>query len=356
MDMRRLVSVLVAVGGVALALSVLHVRKSALPPLVIKPSLLWERKVAPVMSMPYAAFSSDGRYLATVSDGRELRLLNPRTGVQVKAVRAPQGSYWELTFSPDGKLVATGGNASALYDLDTERLQRRLEPATASPLSFSPDGRLLAGAGRETVVWDTCTGRIVRRLGRTNDLQADATFSPDGSVLVYAEHVMVNGERIEQTNVWDTRRHRISQTIHGVLRSYAFSPDGQVLAAHAIGAPVVRMWNVTTGKRLRPFVDWRKVGGPCAVAFSPDGKLIAVAGTALPWIPKSPFPWSRPQAIPNRAVGGVVTLCDARTAQILWQQKVSHVGRVLSVDFSPDGKLLAAGVAWDAKVMVWRIR
>jgi WD40 repeat protein len=323
-----------------------------------KPKLLWQNAVDPAeKSMISVRFSSDGAALAGGYSKGRMGVWDAITGRLERTIRMPGWASWQFAFSPDQEHLAVSGEMRALLDQRTGKPAQRLEQAgVVSSVSFSPDGKLVAGEGKTVTIWDTSTGRIVYRLGRANDFGADVAFSPDGKTLAYGEHYMDgDGHDVERTCLWDVRQGKTIHTIDGVVGSYAFSPDGRVVAAPVIGAPVVRMWDVVTGRQLGAFVDWRKIGTPCAVDFSPDGKLIAVGGTARPVPPQPLIPGLFNRPIPDGFVGGTVTLSDARTGEILWKQKVSCMDRVVSVDFSPDGKLLAAGVAWDAKVMVWRL-
>ena len=80
------------------------------------------------------------------------------------------------------------------------------------------------------------------------------------------------------------RRSRIA-TLHvnagapdrdeGLGYTLAFSPDGRLLAT-AGDDPLVRIWDVRTGRLVREFEQ--NVGGVLGLEFSPDGRTLALSG------------------------------------------------------------------------------
>src|SRR5262249_57237174 len=113
--------------------------------------------------------------------------------------------------------------------------------------------------------------------------------------------------------IWEQRGPKAN------VEALAFSPDGKLLACAKGGS--ILLWDVAAGTELRPLPspDSRVV----RIAFSPDGTVLASAGQV------------------NN--GAVVRLWKVATGQLLFTSHVPGGGMAWEVAFSPDGETLAAG-------------
>jgi WD40 repeat protein len=210
-------------------------------------------------------------------------------------IRSPSNPLC-LAFSPDGTLLAIGSSdVVELTDASDGTVLRILQghSATVNAVAFSPDGTLIATASWDDTArtWDTATGTHRTTLtGHSSDVNAVA-FSPDGTLIATA-----SADRTART--WDAtssrttgrlRRRRQQQEIArlqghaGSVTAVAFSPDGTLIATASTDR-TARTWDTATGQHRTTLTGHNS--RVTAVAFSPDGTLIATAsddGTTRIW-------------------------------------------------------------------------
>jgi WD40 repeat protein/serine/threonine protein kinase len=248
-----------------------------------------------------------------------------------------------VSYSPDGRLLATGSwdHSITLWDSATGRAERRLtgHQTKVHCLAFRHDGRTLASGASDGKIklWDVATGQELETLtGHTGWVEA-VVFQPDG-------HLLASCGGDSTVRLWqldpspqplsprergkdEGRSCRILREHQYTVRGLAFSPDGALLASAGEDSSAI-IWDVKTGARRQ-----RLQGKPGeffnAVAFSPDGRRLAVAA------------------------------CNGDRLRI-WDLETDKVARVLAghehwvwnVRFSPDGRLLASA-STDKTVKLW---
>jgi WD40 repeat protein len=150
------------------------------------------------------AFSADGKTLAALTD-YELSTWDVPTRTLRKSLALPgTGISWLYTAvacAPKASVVvASGGELMSpktiAYDLKTLRPMGGLETSQFEPsikcLRFSPDGKILASGGSgkpdrtPVTLWDVSTGRRLAELIGASDSLTQIAFSPDGRRIVAA--------------------------------------------------------------------------------------------------------------------------------------------------------------------------
>jgi WD40 repeat protein/serine/threonine protein kinase len=179
-----------------------------------------------------------------------------------------------LATSPDGqRIVSAIGHQIALVEASTGRQVAILSgKETPAAMVFSPDSRLLATGGNESRVylWEAATGEQRAALPAQTGMVRAVAFSPDSKTIAYAgdDHAI---------HFWDLdgREKGLLSGHRGAVMGLAFSPDGRTLASVSDDG-TCRLWQLSTGSEMLSFVVANR--SITHVAFNPDGRYLAFAG------------------------------------------------------------------------------
>lgn len=319
-----------------------------------------------------AAFSSDGRLLASVSaygsvkvwsalpgrglfdqdgvpvgfshapDGRRLAysylpdwiaIRDTRSGRLLARLRWSQGICFSLAFRPDGRELATGDGfgGTGIWDLATGNLLRVLRGHNHyinRVLYMSGGHRLITSSRDATIrVWDNESGRQLQEWKRSQNTEGTLDLSPDGRHIAAADGHVVRISNAE-TGEYERELRGHLALVWGVM----FTPDGKQLASTGPDR-TLRFWDARSGQSL---ACWSLRGTAVSFTFSPDGRRAALrvsqgAGYAMD--------------------APTVELWDVQTGrQLLAFRGSVEVGNI--VGFSPDGRRLVTDW-WDSKVRQW---
>ena len=349
--------------------------------------------------IPSLAFSPDGRMLATTSWDRTVKLwdldgdkkaplLNHQISMDCRG--------WALAISPDGKLLATNGPNEEdvqLWDVENRSLVRSLKghEGRVINVTFSPDGALLASASSDGTVrlWDISSGQLVHTLAEHQGAVWTAAFSPDGRTLASGSHdktikvwnvgsgelrysleehmddvfglafspdgkQLASGSRSGTVQLWALQERRVLSTMKGhsyIVINLAFSPDGQTLAADSLDE--VKLWDLTEMPRRETIEGY-------SCAFSNDGKTLVTwteDGWLKLWDPatgkfKAGPTFQHPDGgCASLSPDGAKVVVGTSEGRVLlfdlekdeeYQVVGRHEDGVLSVAFSADGEHLAS--------------
>ncbi|RKU14550.1 hypothetical protein C6503_15015, partial [Candidatus Poribacteria bacterium] len=291
-------------------------------------------------------FSSDGKYLISLGTNNIIRVRDIETGVEVKTLVGTNGYTKTIGRSPEGEYLGISIKYKDAVELwREETIARFPHEVRVMTAEISSDGTLLATGGRDNKVrlWDVETQKLRHTLsGHIAPIRALA-FSPDGTLLVSSGghnweevagddgityHVSLPDSIEDRTaKVWDvaTGENLVTFEHLGQVRAIAFSPDGTLLATSA-------------GRTdIRSTKTWQDIATLSTVnatrlAFSPDGTRIAVG------------------------MGGrqpTVQIWDVATRNPI-ATFTGHKRNIESLAFSPNSCLLASGGS-DGVIYLWDV-
>lgn len=245
-----------------------------------------------------------------------------------------------IAFSPDGKIVASGGMSTSgarpdvirCWDAATGHEVRSLPGHTQGTLAigFSADGNRLFSFGRDGIarIWDLKTGKAVKNVSTGAKYPSSAAISGGGKYVAVGHGT--------QGQVWDLTAGRRVRNL-GKAQYVSLSPNGTKVAVATITsyhrAGSVQVQALPGGKVARTFQI--KGSSPRVMGFAPDGKLLAVGTMA------------------STAQGSPIHVWDTETGKAVAKLK-GHQSYASAIVFSPDGaKLASAG--WDRRLIVWDV-
>ena len=341
------------------------------------------------------AFSPDGKYLASSSSDKTIRLWDLATGKTIRIFSGSRSGLERIAFSPDGKHIVAAGttdNTAYLFDVGSAQIVRVFSGHTGSvaDVAFFPDGKSVVSGGEDSIarIWDVATGQTLHILTGHSALITRLAVSPDGKYVVTAsvdgtarlwgvstgsvvrsfEHpigvsavafsqdgtFIATGCEDNKTRIWEATTGQLVRELphKAFVASVKFSPDDRFLLTGSEDR-TARLWDLATGQIIRVFGGHGNTVQD--VVFSSDGNLIATAGNdgiARVWKLKT-FPGGAQFTVPAGAVQAsfspdgkqIVIAVEDNTARIFdiatgrtITNLNGHTDSVRGAVFSPDGR------------------
>jgi WD40 repeat protein/serine/threonine protein kinase len=270
---------------------------------------------------------------------------------QLTSFTEHNGAIYSARFSPDGKVVATGGYDKLVMiwnpdevkptdiglrldhkpDVPSKYIRLAGHDGPVRSVSFSPKGQLVLSSSEDNTirVWDAASGKMITALRGHGRAVRTCTFSPDGEWVL-------SGSDDEHIRVWNVRGYRETRVLHATVfsghedavLSARYSDDGKDIIT-ASRDRTASLWDAATGKPIKRFEEGHEFLVSAAV-FLPDKTHLATG-----------------------AGDNSVRIWDmtAGTQQAL----LTPTGRIGTLAVSPDGNWIATG-STGTDVKLWNAR
>ena len=278
---------------------------------------------------------ADAEYQRQVAFTRELSV-NAQSNLDIDPERSILLALQAVSVSSaGGKPVLREAEEALHRAVMTSRLRMTLRghTGTVHTVTFSPDGKRIATASQDKTakIWDAATGRELLTLTGHADRATKVAFSPDGKRLALA---CLEKRAVK---VWDISTSLDTGMLTGKevmtlqddqeIWTLAFSPDGTRIAT-GCGNKIAKVRDAATGKLL--FTLPCNAPGTHSIAYSPDGRRIAL-----------------------RDVEMTAKVYDAETGrELLALDKPEAPNMLVYIAYSPDGKQIATAT-YEGEVNVW---
>ncbi len=274
------------------------------------------------------SLSPDNKLLVSGSWGGSLNitLWDMNTGEHIRTSSivvltegASKGSVHDISYSPNGKLLAMGGIAGDIVISDAEIKQaegiiKNAHDKQVSCVRFSPNGKMIATSSYDKSVklWDAQTYRLIKSFNDHAESVFSIGFSPDGSRLLSAG-------ADDNIHVWDIQSGKRLMKLSGHtddVRLAVYSPDNQYIGSAGFDN-VAKLWNAETGElihSLKGHTDRVEF-----INFSPNMNQVVTSGG-----------------------DGLIKLWDIKSGEEV-DTKYGNTTGVMSALYTSDGRNLVSG-------------
>ena len=297
-------------------------------------ALIWDAATAKQLGRPMnirstvykVTFSPDGKKIATASKDTLVKIWDIN-GNLLQEMKGHKNGILSAEFSTDGsKLVTASADKSAIiFNTESGIIFQELKghSSLAISIQYSPDGKTMLTTyfDNSTKIWDAATGKLLFALQENASRIYYAGFSNNSKKIITAA-----GD--STAKIYDAYSGRFIMALKGhsdILNHAVFSSDGKKIVT-ASRDRTAKTWDAETGALL--FTLQKHAADIFFVQFSPDGKKIVTASddsTAIIW---------------NAETGGLLKILKG------------HTKKLFTARFSPDGKKIVT-CSWDATAIVW---
>jgi WD40 repeat protein len=288
------------------------------------------------------AFSADGKLVAAASDisekttkdgkevtfikGSAIHIWDTQKGELKNTLTVPNMQLSALAFTPDGKMLASGGFKEArIWDVQSGEVKHTLKDhvGTVKRVAIPRDGKSLITMSSwfdkcEVRIYELPTGKLLRTINDEGCDLAALGVSADGKIIATGSRVSKGAFRGD-VKIYDAQTGTLKRTMSepkNWVNALALSPDGKTVAYPSDFT--IKFCDTGTGQVKRTVKDFVST-----LEFMSDGKIVI-------------------GMIPSGQDSSDLKLIDANTGRVTKTIKARHKGLGFFA-LSPDGKLLAVG-------------
>jgi WD40 repeat protein len=230
--------------------------------------------------------------------------------------RLGKGRLGDIAVSPDGKNIAAA-SAAGIYCLDTDTFSEKWvypSPSRVNRAAFSPSGDTIAVGFFDGVIHllSAEDGTKLNEFSGEWDYYFGMGFSPDGALFAFTTK-----DSIRLWNIKQSSEEIIPAGNDDFPTGLAFSPDGKALAVGYYSGKII-FWDISTKASMRTITGHEN--SIARMAFSPDGAFLATGDR-----------------------DGIINMWDASSGDKRWSEDVAEYAYEYDFSFSPDGAVFAMG-------------
>jgi WD40 repeat protein len=274
-------------------------------------------------------------------------------------IEADSGAVRALAYSPNGTILASGGNDAEIKLWYVPRLRLhsvlRGHQGAITCLDFSKDGTLVSSGSEDKTVriWNVSTKECLFTLRKHTSFVSSVCFSNDGKMLV-------SGSWDKTIRLWDASTFEEFKVIQAgaMVDNAIVMSDGQCVASSQLSNPSIRFWGLGSKDMPRALQD---VGSSArSVQLSPNGQYVVASDGifARVWDSRSGMLHTKLIGHQDHITSLVISHDSTVVATASWDKTVKvwsltsglelaslspKTGKLLCLAYSPDGKILAVG-------------